>query len=400
MNRGRESRLSFISLFSGCGGFDLGFTSAGFSCTAAFDHDALALQHHREYLRSTTHCEDLTSGVLRPECLSPVDVVIAGPPCQGFSTAGCRRVDDPRNHLLIAAGNIIRQIRPKVCVVENVPGVTYGAHRKYWDELAALLRAIGYQTTTLKCRVSAFGVPQLRTRLILVGWNTGELVTLALKEMTQSVLRDALAGLTVAANHHPALLEPNSQTARIAAHIKPGQKLSNVRGGPNAVHTWDMPAVFGVTTIRQREVLEAVLKLRRRLRSREHGDADPVTLQSISQMVGRDVTSDISSLVRTGFLKKVRKRYDLTHSFNGKYRRLRWDRPSPAVDTRFGNPRFFLYPDENRGFTVREAARIQGFPDDFVFSGPLTSQFRMVGNAVPPPIGATIAQVVRTAFFD
>jgi DNA (cytosine-5)-methyltransferase 1 len=88
---------------------------------------------------------------------------------------------------------------------------------------------------------------------------------------------------------------------------------------------------------------------------------------------------------------------DLTHTFNGKYRRLELGRPSLTVDTKFGDPRYFLHPTENRGFSVAEAAAIQGFPDWFVVPGAPRDQFRLLGNAVPPPMAAQIAHFVREA---
>ena len=95
------------------------------------------------------------------------------------------------------------------------------------------------------------------------------------------------------------------------------------------------------------------------------------------------------------YLRKIGQRVDLSHTVNGKYRRLDWEHLAPAVDTRFGEPRYYLHPEEHRGLSEREAARIQGFPDDFEFSGSRAAQFRMVGNAVPPPLAQQLAIVIR-----
>ncbi|HMG66240.1 MAG TPA: DNA cytosine methyltransferase, partial [Chitinophagaceae bacterium] len=81
----------------------------------------------------------------------------------------------------------------------------------------------------------------------------------------------------------------------------------------------------------------------------------------------------------------------LAHTFNGKYRRLCYTKVSPTVDTRFGNPKYFLHPEEHRAITVREAARIQGFPDNFIFKGNKAEQYRMIGNAVPPKMSHWLA---------
>jgi DNA (cytosine-5)-methyltransferase 1 len=190
-------------------------------------------------------------------------------------------------------------------------------------------------------------------------------------------------------------LRPGTDEYTIATRIKPNQKLCNVRGGDRAVPTWSIPDIFGKTSPREQEVLLAIQKLRRQLRQRENGDADPLLISEISEHCGRDVSNVIRRLLSVGYLRQIGKRFDLAHTFNGKYRRLAWEQLAPAVDTRFGEPRYFLHPEDHRGLSVREAARIQGFPDNFVFSGPRAAQFRMVGNAVPPPLAQQIAIAVR-----
>jgi DNA (cytosine-5)-methyltransferase 1 len=111
----------------------------------------------------------------------------------------------------------------------------------------------------------------------------------------------------------------------------------------------------------------------------------------------RPVTAALKGLIRKGYVRKKGALWDLANTFNGTFRRLEWNKPSHTVDTYFGNPRYFLHPSENRGFTVREAARIQGFPDSFIFFGCEASQYRQVGNAVPPPIARALAATVRRA---
>ena len=138
----------------------------------------------------------------------------------------------------------------------------------------------------------------------------------------------------------------------IAGHIGPGQKLCNVRRGVRSVHTWDIPEVFGYASDSERAVLEAILVLRRRDRVRSFGDADPVNASTISRYLRRPVMLDVSSLVNKDYVRRVGRSYDLTHTFNGKHRRLSWDTPALTVDTRFGDPRYFLHPSENRGFSV------------------------------------------------
>ena len=137
-----------------------------------------------------------------------------------------------------------------------------------------------------------------------------------------------------------------------------------------------------------------MLRRRRQKRIRDYGDADPVTARAMQHFVGRPVVAVLGSLVDKGYVRRIGKFYDLVHTFNGKFRRLSWHEAAPTVDTRFGDPHYFLHPSKHRAFTVREAARVQGFPDDFSFCGSERSQYRMIGNAVPPPLAKCLAEFV------
>jgi DNA (cytosine-5)-methyltransferase 1 len=388
---------TFLSLFSGCGGLDLGFVNAGFRCLGAFDTDTGALAVHRANLRGKTFQHDLSSGKL-PITPSRIDVVLSGSPCQGFSTIGKRRLDDLRNTLLIAAGRIAVQVRPRVFVAENVPGVQFGPHRKYWGALMDILRSAGYSCQTLQLNASDLGVAQMRKRLFLIAFANALNVTLRFSPIRPKTLRDIISDISSekhpAPNHCPEQLEIGTEQFRIAQRIKQGQKLCNVRVSERAVHTWDIPEVFGRITEPERLVLKAVLRLRRRDRIRPSGDADPVLRSSIEKAVGFRSTEIVESLVVKNYLRQVGRRVDLRHTFNGKYRRASWDAQSFTVDTSFGNPKNFLHPELHRGFSVREAARIQGFPDHFIFSGASRDQFKFVGNAVPPPMAQALASEI------
>jgi DNA (cytosine-5)-methyltransferase 1 len=234
----------------------------------------------------------------------------------------------------------------------------------------------------------------MRRRVVLIAWNTGKEIDINLPVVEGGTLRTAISDINGAPNHNVKPLPKGSEQYQIAKQIKPGQKLSNVRGGPRAVHTWDIPSVFGRVTARERTILEVLMHIRRRQRIRTVGDADPVTRRALEQAMGHRVDSLLSSLINKGYVRQIGKRFDLQQTFNGKFRRLQWDAPSLTVDTRFGNPRYFLHPTENRGFTVREAARIQGFPDSFIFLGSEVSQFRLIGNAVPPPLAKCLATTI------
>lgn len=383
----------FLSLFSGAGGFDLGFIQAGYECAGAVDNDPYAIAtHHQNFGLKAALC-DLAVEPLKVADLEPVDVVIAGPPCQGFSTAGKRDFDDPRNSLLTTAGSLALLFHPKAILLENVLGALAGTHLQYWQNLTRLLVSAGYHTKDLLLNAADLGLQQTRRRVVLLAWRTSALPTVVPAQPTSS-LRDVLAPGQNAADHLPTWL-PAGRLLEIAKRIKPGQKLCNVRGGPNSVHTWHIPEVFGRTSEIERQVLEAMVLLRRRNKTLPTGDAESITIESITKFVGSSARSIVQGLVRRNYIRRIDRRFDLTDTFNGKFRRLSWDRPSPTVDTRFGDPRYFLHPDEHRGFTVREAARIQGFPDHFSFVGPEREKFRQIGNAVPPPVAKLLAELIQ-----
>lgn len=385
--------LQFISLFSGCGGLDLGFIQAGLTPVAAFDIWPLAVENYQKNIGKHAHVWDLSNGKLPQniEC----DVVVAGSPCQGFSTVGKRDLDDPRNHLLQAAVKIAIAARPKVMVFENVLGILQGDHKEHWDRAHKKLKSAGFKTDTLILDARNTGTPQSRKRAFLIAWSKTISLDVKIEPRESVKLMDVLGGVEGLQNHEPKKFNYGSSEYEIATKILPGQKLCNVRGGDASVHTWDIPEVFGHVTDNEKEVLLSIMKLRRRIRRRSFGDADPVAPEDICLDLKRKVSRDITSLIKKGYLRQFDSYVDLKNTFNGKYRRAMANEASYTVDTRFGDPRCFLHPVEHRGFSVREAARVQGFPDQYVFHGPVLEQFRLVGNAVPPSMGLAIGNMIK-----
>src|ERR1700723_3739754 len=140
-----KGSMTFASLFSGCGGFDLGFDACGFCSLGAFDCDIEAVENFSANVDGPVRHVDLTDGIPNEHSLFGVDALIAGPPCQGFSTAGKRLLNDERNHLLTLTGTLALRILPKVLVVENVSGVMSGEHADYLKSLDAMMRDSGYR---------------------------------------------------------------------------------------------------------------------------------------------------------------------------------------------------------------------------------------------------------------
>lgn len=388
-----HGETTVASLFSGCGGFDDGFRREGFRSVAAYDIDPVAVETFNRNISSVAEVCDLSrlTPLIRP------DVLLAGSPCQGFSTSGKRDLDDPRNNLLVRAGEIALAVRPKVFVMENVPAAISGRHGSRWERVEAMLKSEGYNVERIVAEGPTSGVPQIRKRLFLLAWRGSDSVRCELPVLLAPSIMTAIGDIDGAPGHEPILLPPGSREHRIANRIGVGQKLCNVRISPAAVHTWQIPEVFGDTSLAERQVLEAIVRLRRRERRRTFGDADPVDPCRVCDLIGRCCQSEIASLIEKGYLRHVSHYIDLKHTYNGKFRRLSPDRPSPTVDTHFGDPALFLHPMENRGLTPREAARIQGFGDDFDFGQGRARAFRMIGNAVPPPMAARLARFIREA---
>lgn len=387
------TRPTVASLFSGCGGFDIGFERRGFRLIAAFDNDPHVVAAYNDNVAPVASVCDLTTETPR---IQP-DVLLAGSPCQGFSTAGKRNLDDPRNDLLVRAGTIALQVKPRVFVMENVPAAISGRHGSRWEKVEGMLVDGGYSVARFLAHGPSSGVPQFRRRLFLFAWCGSNTIRCDPKTVPGPSLSAALQDPDGLSGHDPVTLPTGSPEQLIARRISPGKKLCNVRISQAAVPTWDIPEVFGPVTDSEREVLLALVRLRRRNRRRTFGDADPVLPSVISQHLERCCDSDIKRLICGRYIRRIGDYVDLTHTYNGKFRRLPTDGISPTVDTLFGEPRLFIHPHFDRGLTPREAARIQGFPDDFVITGNRRRAFRMIGNAVPPPMAARLASFVREA---
>ena len=247
--------MHFASLFSGCGGFDIGFAARGFQPHGAYDTDTEAVDNFAANVTGPVTQIDLTRGIPNESSLIGIDALIAGPPCQGFSTAGKRRLNDERNHLVTLTGILARRLSPQVLVVENVSGALWGEHARYLKGLDLSMRLAGYKTYLLRCQTADLGMAQIRRRVLLFAWKTKREIRFNAAKSAASDLRCALAGVSKQPNHNPRRLSRGSRERLIAQRIKPGQKLSNVRGGSNALATWDIPEVFGVVSRRRITVL-------------------------------------------------------------------------------------------------------------------------------------------------
>lgn len=393
------TKITYASLYSGCGGLDQGFYDAGLKGVCAIDHDRAALSVLAKNIGTKTKCMDLaTFSEQHLPLLEGADIVAAGPPCQGFSTAGPNNPDDERNDHVWNVARIATLAKPKVVVIENVRGLLSAKNSHHFDKTVALLRGNGYSVSSSVYKLSDYGIAQRRVRVLILAIRSSTHVSLQIPCQERRSIGDVFKGVHEACDFYPEPLLENSADALIAQKIAPGQKLSNVRSGLSSVHTWDIPEVFGSVSCQEVNLLETVVKLRRQNRRRDFGDADPVSLVDLKQFFGADTFGIVEVLIQKGYLRRIGDLIDLRNTFNGKFRRLKWDDVSPTVDTRFGQPRYFLHPEENRGLTVREAARIQSFGDTFKFEGAKTTKYRMIGNAVPPKFAKLVAAAISNSW--
>jgi DNA (cytosine-5)-methyltransferase 1 len=140
--------LNFISLFSGCGGFDIGFIKSGFNCIGAYDNDSNAIYNYQKNIGDWINNCDLEkiTGKELIKSNKKVDMVISGSPCQGYSTIGKRKLDDSRNNLLVKGGEIAINLNTNFFIAENVVGSLFGEHSMYWSILQKLFHKNGYRT--------------------------------------------------------------------------------------------------------------------------------------------------------------------------------------------------------------------------------------------------------------
>ena len=256
-----------------------------------------------------------------------VDVLLAGPPCQGFSTIGRQNGSDPRNALLRVTGAYVIALLPKVVVIENVPGLIGSRFVHHLVSVEETLRLAGYCLSRLQLNAADHGVAQSRQRVFLIGVRNCEIAIHAPKAQARTTIRRALRGIATRRDHTPRLFPAESTHGRIARHISQGRRLSNVRQGPNYVRTWEIPSVFGATNFEERAILERIAVERRRERVRNFGDGDPVSAQRLRWLLQRPVLHTLNGLVEKGFLRRDPDGFELAHTYNGSYQQTSLGNP-------------------------------------------------------------------------
>jgi DNA (cytosine-5)-methyltransferase 1 len=385
---GARESLTFIDLFCGCGGFTLGMQRAGFRCLAAIDFNPEAVATLRANLPEVTHALERDLTRFRPDQLKAVigaervDVIVGGPPCQGFSTARqrdganhgqSRFIDDPRRHLYREFLRYVGFFQPRVFVMENVLGLRSAAGGEYFTRVQAEGRALGYRVHSQIEDAWELGVPQKRRRQLVIGVRH-DLPGYFLPELKPAPRAEPRTWLGAALGDLPILRagggedERDYDLARRAEHLK------------NQGNT-------------ARNYLFKVLEISRASRltnhvARPHSDRD---LRDFALL--REGENSATAMRDRGV--EFEFPYDKS-SFKDRYtRQSRWHPCSTIVAHLSKDGLMFIHPTQNRSLTPREAARIQSFPDWFRFPPARTQSFRLIGNAVPPLIGEAVGLEVR-----
>ena len=350
--------MNLLDLFCGCGGLSEGFRLAGYKIIGGIDinEDSIKTYAHN-FPKAITICEDLLN--FKDRYISDVfgnkniDIIVGGPPCQGFSNANRwqKESKDPRNKLFYEYLRFVKVLKPKVVVIENVRGILTKDHGYAKNRILKLIRSLGYRVNCEVLNASDFGVPQNRTRAFFVAIRddlcTTEFNFSELKKLPTVNVKDAIGELYKFENlkNKVITLTSNSTTSY--------RKYLRSKKGLVTNHQIVYPA--------------------------------EITQKRIKYVPQGGNWSDIPKYM----FKNVRE-----NRHSSAFKRLSEIECSVTIDTGNAHSNYF-HPLFHRIPTVREAARIQSFNDDFNFLGSRSSQYRQVGNAVPPLLAKALAQIIK-----
>ncbi len=427
--------FSVVSMFCGCGGMDLGFRELGYDIRYACDNDPACVDVYRRNLGASVRLRDVTTAGFRQdvESLGSADIVLGGFPCQGFSKAGPKNENDPRNLLYREMKFAVESLRPRAFLAENVDGMRQNFGGRYVERIERDFGGLGYRVEHRILDALSYGLAQHRRRMFFVGvsedlppfeWpapthqakeRNGEFRTADFpslwshaagcpaRRQRMLTIRDAIGDLLDLGPGIPDHAVTNNWPRKYEAVFRavgPGQKLCNVRHAESSVYTWDVPEAFGPVSERERRILETIARHRRLKQYGSIPNGNPLPCEEIERLSGlRGASADLADLERRNYVKAVNGKFDLKGAMfcSGLFKRPRWDEPSPTILTVHHSPRYFLHPLKDRPFSLRECARLQGFPDTFRFTeggarAGLVDGYRMVGNAVPPPMARAFAR--------
>ena len=343
-----NKRYNVLDLFSGAGGFSYGFKNAGFNIVAAIEKDMDAIKTHElNFPDSKIFNRDITTFTDNEinSLFSNVDIIIGGPPCQGFSIANLKRdILDPRNKLFLEYVKFVRLIKPKIFILENVKGLLSLNKGQTKDAILFLFSELGYNIEYQVLNSADYGIPQKRQRVFFVGVRSdlNKRFTFNLEKENLVTIEEAIKDL-----YH----NNGSKDGNIEQQLEPITSYQK--------KIWDSPII--------KNHYSSALK--------------EVTLNKIKYVSeGQNWRSIPKELLGN------------KERFSTAYYRLDSQDISPTVDTFHRN---IFHPKVDRFPTVRENARLQSFPDSFVFIGSKTSQYKQVGNAVPPILAEKLGNAIK-----
>ncbi len=340
-----------LSVFSGCGGFSLGFSAAGYSDGGYLEIDPSLSEIYR--LNFPGACklgDDIRS--LRPAIIDrriasigPIDVLIGGPPCQGFSLSGKRAVDDPRNVLFRHYLRVLDRAKPAVAVIENVRLLTSmkapdGTRVK--DNILEAFRSRGYRASFFEINAKNYGVPQHRERVFFIA------------------VRDDL-------NREPSMPAPtHGLEGDLLGDSRPLRTFADACSDLAYLESGECADDLHATVSHPAHVIDWLWNVPEAASA--HDNADPTNRPP--------------------------------SGYNTTYKRQVWNKPAATIQTTFGmiSGCRNVHPIATRALTIREAARIQSFPDDFQFAGNLGTIRTGIGNAVPPLLARALARHIKIKF--
>lgn len=349
-------KMNVIDIFSGCGGLSYGFEMADFNVLLGIDNDKAALKsfvaNHKD---SNSMLTDITqvSKLEISEAVNhrKVDVIVGGPPCQGMSLSGPRKFHDPRNSLYLSFISAVNEFKPKAFVIENVPGIVSLFGGKIKASILEEFEAMGYEVKVDMLLASDYGVPQNRKRVFFVGFRKDLNIEYSFPQPTTLFEHEKVTAED-ATSDLPLLEDFN--------HL--GEEIQDYKTPPQNHY--------------------------QKIMRRKSGKVKNHIATNHSEQ-----TRSIIALVPEGEnYKSLPENLRSTRKFNVAWTRYHSKKPTPTIDT--GHRHHFHY-SMNRVPTVRENARFQSFPDDFVFLGNRTEQYRQVGNAVPPLLAFEIANSIK-----
>lgn len=378
-----------IDLFAGAGGGGLGIVQAGFDLRMAVEMDQFAAETHRRHLLGLLVEQDLREltdqAVLDSSGLAvgELDLLFAGPPCQGFSMIGPRQISDLRNSLFREVLRVAAAARPRAVVIENVPGLVSLAGGSYLAGIMSGLTDLGYDVACAELLAAQYGTPQMRWRLVIVAWRR-ELGIPAgygfpLPSHGGLGIGELISNVTVPAAAYRGFVNTRHAIGDLPT-IEAGEFKDSYDGVPRVAYQ------RAARTHRGGETMDPSV-----LHDHYAAALGEQTLTRLRHLSPGQDWRDLPFDLLPDSMKRAHRK-DHTRRF----RRMTWDGIPRAVITRFRDPKSgeYTHPEQHRTISIREAARIQGFPDWFSFAGSNTSKYTQVGNAIPVPLARAVAQEV------